>query len=790
MLLQVVAWAGVGKSTLVNHWLRRMATEHYRSAELIFGWSFYRQGSSGDTLSADEFLDSALTWFEDPDPRIGTAWEKGERLAKLVALRRTLLILDGLEPLQNPPGSQEGRVREPALQALLRELAAFNKGLCVITTRTPVADIADHERTSALRRDLEQLSSDAGAKLLQALGVKGHEAELLNASTEFSGNCFALTLLGSYLSDAFNGDIRRRSELSGHLAHDVRQGAHARKVMESYQTWFGEGPELSVLRILGLFDRPADEKALEALLKPPAIHGLTESLINLHQTEWRMLLGRLRRAKLLASEDPQNRRHLDTHPLVREFFGEQLRSQPINAWKESNRRLYNYYRTLAPELPNSFREMEPLFLAVICGCNAGLFREALHEVYIPRIQRGNAFFANVLGAGGALLSVLVHFFEHGRLGSPVEAGVEGQSLTAADQLFILMQAALYLTALRGHASLEARSCYEHAESLCHSLNRPRLLYVALIGQWRYSLMTDKLSATMQIAKRVYSLAQDQNDSAIMMGAYRALAGTLFYLGDFESARQFALCAIQIWRSGGAQPVVEDLDAPAAICLCYEALCKWHLGEVASCWATIAEAISLAKEMNDMHTLAGALHFAAYLAHNDRNPAEAERLASDLIELSRRKNFALWLAAGAMLRGWARSALGDPADGIPWIENGIEGFRATGSKVEPFLLALQAEALHLSDRISEALEAIKEAERLAETSGERWWCAELHRLRGVFLTALGADQAQIEAAFREAIRTAREQKSISLAKRAEATYAEYRRQKPGTLSGQGFRLPLY
>ena len=80
---------------------------------------------------------------------IGTAWEKGERLAKLVAHRRTLLILDGLEPLQNPPGPQEGRVREPSLQALLRELAAFNTGLCVITTRLPVADIADHERSSA-----------------------------------------------------------------------------------------------------------------------------------------------------------------------------------------------------------------------------------------------------------------------------------------------------------------------------------------------------------------------------------------------------------------------------------------------------------------------------------------------------------------------------------------------------------------------------------------------------------------------------------------------------------------
>src|SRR6202162_4867195 len=146
-VVTIVAWAGVGKSTLVNHWLRRMATDHYRSAEVVFGWSFYRQGTSGDTSSADEFLDAALSWFGDPDPRIGTAWEKGERLAKLVGHRRTLLVLDGLEPLQNPPGPQEGRLREPSLQALLRELAAFNTGLCVITTRTPIADIADHERT-------------------------------------------------------------------------------------------------------------------------------------------------------------------------------------------------------------------------------------------------------------------------------------------------------------------------------------------------------------------------------------------------------------------------------------------------------------------------------------------------------------------------------------------------------------------------------------------------------------------------------------------------------------------
>ena len=69
-------------------------------------------------------------------------------------------------------------------------------------------------------------------------------------------------------------------------------------------------------------------------------------------------------------------------------------------------------------------------------------------------------------------------------------------------------------------------------------------------------------------------------------------------------------------------------------------------------------------------------------------------------------------------------------------------------------------------------------------------AELHWLRDIFLTAMGADEAQIEASFRTAIRTAKEQKSVSLEKRAEATYAEYRRQKTSVSEGRGFRLPLW
>ena len=769
-----------------------MAAKHYRSAQLVFGWSFYRQGSSGGTSSADEFLDAALIWFGDPDPRVGTAWEKGERLAKLVAHRRTLLVLDGLEPLQNPPGSQEGRVREPALQALLRELAAFNKGLCVITTRSPVADIADYERTSAPRHHLEQLSTEAGAKLLRALGVVGQEAELRSASDAFSGHSLALTLLGSYLADAYNGDIRCRKEVSERLAHDVRQGAHARKVMESYQTWFGEGPELSVLRMLGLFDRPADEKALSALLKSPAIPGLTESLTDLSPTEWRAILARLRRTRLLAGEDPHNPGQLDTHPLVREYFGEQLRSQQTDAWKECNRRLFHYYRTLAPQLPNSFQEMEPLFSAVICGCNACLFRDALHEVYIPRIQRGDAHFAaNVLGATGPVLSALVHFFADGRWGSLVETAAEGQSLTAEDKLFILMQAAKYLTATRGLGAPEARICYERAEPLCQSLNQPRLQCLALRGQWRYCLMTDKLSVAIQIAERGYSLAQEQNDAALKIGACAALAANLFYLGDFGSARRCARHGVQMWRSGGVKFPPEDLDTPVVGCLCHGALSEWHLGEIASCKANMEEAISLAKELNDMNALALALEWAAMLGNCERDPSEVDRLASELIELSTHHGFVHWRARGAIYRGWARSASGNTAEGIPGIEQELKDLRATSGVLGlPYLLGMKAEALHLADRTSEALEAINEAEALAERFQNRYHCAELHRLRGVFLAAMGAEETQIEASFCEAIRIAKEQKSVSLEKRAEATYAEYRRQKASDSGGHGFRLPLW
>ncbi len=208
--------------------------------------------------------DDALEWFGDSDPNKGTPWEKGERLADLIKKKRTLLVLDGLEPLQNPPGEKQGKIKDPALQCLLRELAINNSGLCIITTRLEVDDIKDFVGKLVQNFPLEKLSSEAGAQFLQYLCVKGTEDELEQAVVEFDGHALALSLLGRYLAIVYQGDIRQRDKIA-RLTDEQKQGSHARRVIESYEKWFEGGPELDILRIMGLFDRSADGGAIKAV---------------------------------------------------------------------------------------------------------------------------------------------------------------------------------------------------------------------------------------------------------------------------------------------------------------------------------------------------------------------------------------------------------------------------------------------------------------------------------------------------------------------------------------------
>ncbi|MDX6272042.1 MAG: hypothetical protein QOD28_3265 [Acidobacteriota bacterium] len=439
-VLSLVAWGGVGKSALVNHWLARMARDDYRGAQRVYAWSFYSQGTTDRVVSADQFIEAALNFFGDSDPNQGSPWDKGERLARLVGAQRALLILDGLEPLQHPPGTDEGRLKDQALQSLLRGLAAANKGLCLISTRVAVTDLNSFETTTAPRIDLEHLSPEAGAQVLRAQGVKGTQAELEQAARDFDGHSLALTLLGSYLSDVYGGDVNRRAEVSD-LEGDVRYGGHAQKVMASYEKWFGEGAELSVLRMLGLFNRPADKDAIAALRAAPAIPGLTDALQGLSEAQWQQVLSKLRRTKLLAESQRSQTGTLDTHPLVREHFGQQLKRTRSDAWREGNNRLYEHFKRTAKELPDTLEEMAPLYAAIAHGCAAGKHQEALDDVFRRRVLRGNEHFSiNNLGAYGADLTALSSFFD-----SPWQQLVLG--LTEADKANILAFAGFDLRAL-------------------------------------------------------------------------------------------------------------------------------------------------------------------------------------------------------------------------------------------------------------------------------------------------------------------------------------------------------
>ena len=235
----------------------------------------------------------------------------------------------------------------------------------------------------------------------------------------------------------------------------------------------------------------------------------------------------------------------------------------------------------------------------------------------------------------------------------------------------------------------------------------------------------------------------------MIGARRPLACTLYYSGHFETARQHACVGHSDLAIKNHTVPVEELTRPPSLLYAVK-----HYPVASRKDRLLPDdhrgSDLLAKELNDhARTNHRVMERRVLLGHFERNPAEVERHASDSIELSTRQNFATWLPGEVVLRGWARSAAGDTAEGIAWIENGIGDYRAIGETLcMPYYLALKAEALHLADRTSDAVEAIREALVMAERSEERWWCAELHRLHGVFLATTGAKETHIEASFHQ------------------------------------------
>jgi predicted ATPase len=142
-------------------------------------------------------------------------------------------------------------------------------------------------------------------------------------------------------------------------------------------------------------------------------------------------------------------------------------------------------------------------------------------------------------------------------------------------------------------------------------------------------------------------------------------------------------------------------------------------------------------------------------------------AERLITLSREQDFALWVAGGMLLHGWALTAQGRWEEGLAQMRQGLNDWRATGAEIwRPYFLTLLAEAYATAGQIDAGLSAVDEALLVAHTTGEHWWDAESHRLKGEGLQQQAVpDEQQAEACFQQALDIARQQQARSLELRA-------------------------
>ncbi len=473
---------GEGKTSLVAEWSRTLGERDFDGAS-YFDWSFYSQGTRDQTsASSDAFIAEALGFFGGEAGRAlansaASGRDKASHLLDYLRAHRALLVLDGLEPLQHPPGPLAGHLRDEAMAVLLKGLAQRNPGLCVVTTREPVRDLARWEETSAPELELTQLSDAAGASLLRRLleppkpkgvhQVRSTEAERQEISRAVKGHALTLRLLGGYIHRALR-DVRRWREVdytqadaqyvtNTKAAGDARAAGdatarygHAFTTMAAYERWLASGGvagqrQLAVLRLLGLFDRPASASLLHALRASPVIPHLTEPLQGMSLEEWNTTLSELEECGLvepLAASTVSDAAAVDAHPLLREYFATQLKTQQPEAWRAGHRRLFEHLSATTQEGKQpSLKDLQPLYQAVAHGCQAGLAQRASDEVYYTRICRqGEAYSTAKLGAFGSELGAVACFFEQpwSRL---------APALREATQAWLLNEAAFSLRAL-------------------------------------------------------------------------------------------------------------------------------------------------------------------------------------------------------------------------------------------------------------------------------------------------------------------------------------------------------
>jgi len=776
-IVTLVAFGGQGKTALVKNWVARLAHQGWNEYEAATDWSFYSQGSSSNRAAgADTFVAWTLAWLGDPAPTVGTPWERGSRLGALISKRRLLLILDGLEPLQSPPGPDSGKIKDPLVSAMLLTLARSNKGLCVITTRHEVADLQSFESTTCPRYDLGQLSQSAGVALLSGMGLKGSRASFEAAVRGANGHALTLTLLGRFIKNSQpDRDIGHWKEVLGQpetLSSDT--GHHTRTVLQSYVDWLG--PQTSaccLLRLLGLFDRPAEQDSLRAVCQRPTLPATTEALTGITDAKWHQSVEHLRALGLIfdSGSDGAAKQAIDCHPLIREYFRLELQKDR-EIWIQANLRLFEHYKPRTRAKVRRIEDLQPMFFAVVHGCRAFRYREALEKVYLPHIVRGDEFFAvQRFGALGSLLSALAYFFEENKWGVPVARSPQvPNGLDKKQQSIVLNHAIALLTETEGYSSANARRCIQEAQRLTGNLKDSVSQYPLAVAVWRDSVGSEMIRVTEAYARRVTRLARSLKTDSAMLGAYRTEGLTAFIAGDFRKVRRAAIAGISLAKTKDAysRAMIHSVE-PSISCRSYLSLALWHLGHTDEALRESIGAFRDAEKFPHMHTAVVTRYWQQFLWQFLDDAGRVQHEAGKLLELALAHGFRAWAAAAKVFHGWAVCRTTLTVDGLAEVVEGIQEWQAARlNTFVPYFTSMQAQCVSRTDPVA-ALSLLKKAEALSKERGDVSWLPEIQRMHATIEPTQNPSAA--ESGLRQALLSARRLNSRALELRILNSLAE-------------------
>ncbi|GGO89433.1 adenylate cyclase [Marinobacterium nitratireducens] len=328
-------------------------------------------------------------------------------------------------------------------------------------------------------------------------------------------------------------------------------------------------------------------------------------------------------------------------------------------------------------------------------------------------------------------------------------------------------------ASRGYAAPEVERTYRRAAQLCQQVGKTPELFSALYGRYAYHLVRCELQSAHQLAEQLLALAEDSGDAEQRLEAQCLMGLALFFLGRLDAARHQLQQAVAAYDAGRHRGMAffYGLD-PGVLGLAYLSLVRELAGEP-RVEAGPGAALGLAKRLAHPTSLAFALGLTAVRCQLRGDAPEVRNLSQAAMGLSAERGFSYWAAFGRVLYGWSLSQLDQPKEGIRQIQQGLEAYRATGARVLlSQFLGLLAHALLRSGQIDEALAAIAEAQAFSDRTGECFFQAEFHRLRGEALVARQAGQAcdddplpVADRCFRRAIVIARRQGARLLMERA-------------------------